>query len=177
LAFRSQSFGLTMPANSSQRRAAKHETLTEKCRAATFIGSARIRLDNLGFRLKPQQHRIEPNDSNVKRLKGNFYLGCYRLNPLNRIKARISKAQLEQAIAASPDVSSVEDLKTRSDGQLPELVFPLTERVDCLYGEDRIEAAKAVFWGEDRWWSIDLYLKGGTNHPSPNIRRADTSYR
>jgi len=77
------------------------------------------------------------------------------LDPSNHIQAVIPASILQDAIQASRTSSAA--LKSPPGGIPPELIFPSDYAVQCLHGNDRIEAAKQVLFGSKRLWEMDIY--------------------
>ena len=122
-----------------------------------FYGTARIDLKYLYF---DEEQGIDMN--NVARLKRIFNQeGCLRLQPSHRIPATINTNVLERAIRQ--DGSKREDLLHPRD-RIPNLKLSNRDRVDCLHGRHRIEAARQFLPLEDEWWVIDLYSVGRTRY-------------
>jgi hypothetical protein len=148
----------------NQLFAESQESQRQKSRFDNLLGTARIRLDNLSFDYKP-------DDENVQLLRKKFKdPGCLRLDPNNHIPAIIPKAILQHAIQASRTSSTA--LKSPPNGYPAELIFPSDYAVRCLHGCDRIEAAKGLLFGSDRWWTVDIYSEGSVS-VSPNLISQD----
>lgn len=65
----------------------------------------------------------------------------------------------EQALLAAIRFSGITagQLTEYSPGGYPELVFPAGYQLECLHGQDRIQAAKEL---RLEWWAVDLYIAG-----------------
>lgn len=106
------------------------------------LGVYRIRLDNIEHPRIPQNRF-----PNVSRLKKTFLVQkCLRHNPQNYITATISHDIFAHR-------SSV---KQASDG-VNELLLRAEDKVYCMHGSCRIQAAKTVLRDGDRWWTVTLY--------------------
>jgi hypothetical protein len=140
--------------------AESQENDRERSRAANVQGVARIRLDNLSFKCKP-------DNENVQNLRNKFKdAGCLRRDQANCIPAIIPAAILQHAIQASQTSSAA--LKSPPDGGPPELIFPSDYSVQCLHGCDRIDAAKGLLSGPNRWWTVEIYLESSLL-PRPSL--------
>jgi hypothetical protein len=42
----------------------------------------------------------------------------------------------------------------------PRLTFPKGFQLEYIHGRHRIEAGREILSGNDRWWTVDLYLSG-----------------
>ncbi len=121
----------------------------------SFLGTARVRLDNLSF--DPRFGYDEPVHDRVSRIFAKQ--GCLRLEPDSHVKALISKEQLREALRSS---NCTEDQLRQPPNTVPvELVFPLDFELPCFCGQHRIVAAKEVLSPRNRWWCVDLFAQGG----------------
>ena len=135
-----------------QDLAAKLESRLAKDRASNFRGTALIKFEHLEFRHKP-------NKAKTKRLINILRTECcFKLEPLNRIKALINDEDLSNAINASG--TTQQELFENPEGIPPSLTFLEDSRVFCLKGASRIEAARQVLCPQDQEWAIDLFLTG-----------------
>jgi hypothetical protein len=118
------------------------------------LGTARIEVDALCF---PDSDG--PNIENVKRLNKLFRLQR-DLDPgelQNRIPAVIDENDLREALSAS----GLSEESLLSNGRdYPTLHFCRGFRLNCLRGEDRVEAVKQVFRSSDIRWAVDLFAAG-----------------
>jgi hypothetical protein len=117
----------------------------EKSRA--FIGSVKIPLDKLRNEELPDNPR-QLDEKNVTRLLGIFQSpkgGCQRRDSDNHVPVLIPRS----ALPSRP-------LGVDNDFQLFNPDHPLT----FLHGRHRIEAARKLFTGNNRWWIADLYSDG-----------------
>lgn len=119
-----------------------------------YIGVVNIRLDDLWF-----PNSEGPDKKNVKRLVKLFQgqRGCSPGDTQNRIPAIIREADLQNALALSN--LSREELLASSDS-FARLNFSSGFRLECLRGEDRVQAAREVLNGEEPRWVVDLYAAG-----------------
>ena len=135
-----------------QNLAAKLESRLGRDRASNFRGTALIKFEYLKFGHKP-------NKAKTKRLINVLREErCFKLEPLNRIKALINDEELDNAITASG--TTQQELFENSEGIPPSLTFLEDSRVLYLKGASRIEAAKQVLYPQDQEWAIDLFLPG-----------------
>lgn len=126
----------------SQVSATAYDRLICSLQDRAKLGIYRIRLDNIEHPQIPQ-NRLP----NVSRLKKTFLIQkCLRHSPQNYITATIPQNVFEHR-------SSV---KQASDG-VNELLLRTEDKVYCLHGSCRIQAAKAVLRDGDRWWTVTLY--------------------
>ena len=133
------------------------ETKIEAEKSSKFWGRARIPLEYLYF---PVHDPRDLDRSNVNRLKGTFLReGIKRQRHENHIPATISKEDLQLVIQNSG--ISPETLHNAHD-KLPLLAFSSNQRVQCLHGKHRIEAARDSprLCKNDRWWTVTLYSEG-----------------
>ena len=123
-----------------------------------FRGTAKIKLQHLRF---VHVHDQKRDDSKlIEELEGKFKeRGCRRLEPKNHIPAIIDQTTLDDAIRISNGVNAKTLLENPKKGP-PELKFDANFSIECLDGRLRAEAGKTVLSQEDRWWAVDLYLKG-----------------
>jgi hypothetical protein len=125
-------------------------------RQIKYKGTARIRLEVLHFQWNEPR---ELNQKNLERLKKCFQTeGCHRLEWENHIPAIIDESQLDDAMVAS-DISAERLLSNLSD-DYPELKFPAGYQLECLHGRHRVQAGRETLPPRDKWWTVDLYLKG-----------------
>lgn len=125
-------------------------------RGKYYRGTARVGFEHLNFgNLCPRGR----DEKIVEYLKDKFSHACLRLKPRNRIPAVIEAHTLDVAIESSPEVTQ-NSLLDNPKGLPPELKLPLDCHIEFLHGRKRLEAAKEVLPRKDRWWTIDLYLKG-----------------
>jgi Protein of unknown function (DUF3723) len=129
--------------------AESQESDRQKSRVENFQGTARIRLDNLSFGREPDRNSVQILQKKFKKS------GCLRLDPDNHIEAVIPESILQHAIQASR--TSAAALKSPPDGYPPELIFPSDYAVQGLDGCARIEVAKKMLSGSNRWWTVDIY--------------------
>ena len=96
--------------------------------------------------------------ANIERLKAIFRKECLRLDASNHVPAVIE----EQAFLAAIRFAGISagQQTEYSSGGYPELVFPAGYQLECLHGQDRIQAAKEL---RLEWWAVDLYLAGMTD--------------
>ena len=127
-----------------------------------YKGTARIGLKWLHFQ-RNQPGALEAK--NVERLKSIFRKDCRRFDAHNHIPAVIEQQALDAAIERSG--ISGRQLSGAAPGEYPELVFPADCHVECLHGQDRIQAAKELRLG---WWTVDLYLAGVVPFPWTTAR-------
>lgn len=126
----------------SQVSANAYDCLLSILRQRAFLGTYRIRLDNIDLPPIPE-NRLH----NISRLKRIFLAQkCLRYDPRNYIQATLSQRVFEQRNTSTD----------ASDG-LRELLLAADDNVHCLHGSCRISAAKSVLRGRDRWWTVELY--------------------
>ena len=98
----------------------------------------------------------------MKRLIRIFALkGCRRLKLEHYMLALISQTELNEALKLS--CKTLDDL--RSNGFPLKLDFRPLQRLKCLNGRYRLQAAKKLFKGSkgfkgEDWWVVDLYSNG-----------------
>ena len=93
------------------------------------------------------------------RLKKCFQTeGCHRLEWENHIPAIIEESQLDDAIVASN--ISPNRLQSNLGDDYPELKFPAGYQLECLHGRHYVQAGRETLPLRDKWWTVDLYLKG-----------------
>ncbi len=117
-----------------------------------FKGTARISLGCLHFSQDPPRDR---DTRNIERLQAIFRKDCRRLDVHHHIPAVIEQQALDAALLRSG--VSARQLSGLASAEYPELVFPAGYQLECLHGQDRIQAAKELRLG---WWTVDLYLEG-----------------
>ncbi len=124
------------------------ESRVEADKHIKYKGTARVRLKSLCFRPNGPHER---DRENIERLKSIFREECLRLDASNHVPAVIE----EQALLAAIRLSGITagQLTEYSPGGYPELVFPAGYQLECLHGQDRIQAAKELRLG---WWAVDL---------------------
>ncbi|KGQ02690.1 hypothetical protein BBAD15_g12095 [Beauveria bassiana D1-5] len=120
-------------------------------KSSKYIGAVNIRLDNLCF-----PYSRGPDKKNVKRLIKLFQgqRGCNPGETQNRIPAIISEAELQNALAISNLTRG--DLVARGDS-FSRLDMPSAFQLECLRGEDRVQAAREVLNSPEPRWVVDLY--------------------
>ncbi|PYI23225.1 hypothetical protein BO99DRAFT_324466 [Aspergillus violaceofuscus CBS 115571] len=121
--------------------------------AQYFCGYALINLIHLKFDSPLFGVRVF-DPYNVKRLASIFKLdACVRTEPANFITAVIDEDVFLEAI----NQSKITIEQMRNKNQPPFLGLGDGQKVQCLYGRHRIEAAKECLVFGDRWWSVALY--------------------
>ena len=126
----------------SQASATAYDRLLCSLQDRATLGIYRIRLDNIELPTIPQ-NRLR----NITRLKKVFLVQrCFRHNPQNYITATIQQDVFEHR-------SSI----VQSSDRVNELLLRAEDSVYCLHGSCRIQAAKSVLRGQDRWWMVALY--------------------
>ena len=129
----------------------------------SFLGIARIPLDALDFNHELQKvHRVL-SDRAVARLENIFEKeGCLRLQDENHISAVVDEDELVWALAVT-GLERGNLPRHPSGGDIPELGLM---HVRCLHGLHRVNAAKRVLDGVDRWWTVRLYSSRGRLMPA-----------
>ncbi|KAI9765977.1 MAG: hypothetical protein M1840_006984 [Geoglossum simile] len=95
----------------------------------------------------------------MESLKKNFRTqGILRLEPKHHILAVIDEQDLDRAVKSSGTTHQA--LLKSPQKKPPELIFPSDYRLKCLYGQYRIQAARETLPPQDKWWTVDIYLKG-----------------
>lgn len=126
------------------------ELATEK--STQYRGSASIKLEVLHF-----EH--EQDLKNARKLELLFRKTGYdHLDVQNHVPAIIDKQTLETAVRDSG--LTAEMLRVNPGGSYPKLDFPPGLRLECLHGQDRVQAAARLLPKKDRRWIVDLYLAG-----------------
>ena len=125
----------------------------EKQRA--YLGAIKYPLQYL----EVEDDSVNPRQTdpkNIKRLLSIFKLeGCCRLEPRNRVPVLISVAQYERLIERLPERGS-----TLKNCTIEPPESTLAEKLVCLHGKHRLEAARRYLGSGQRWWIIDLYRDG-----------------
>ena len=147
-----------------QRKAAQQDESIHYERNKQYLGTARIDLSCLepviANDIRAKQFYYE--DLKVKRLIRIFALkGCRRLKLEHYMLALISQTELNEALKLS--CKTLDDL--RSNGFPLKLDFRPLQRLKCLNGRYRLQAAKKLFKGSkgfkgEDWWVVDLYSNG-----------------
>jgi len=138
-----------------QAKAQREDLRLDAERRLQYKGTACIGLEFLNFQ------QCEPDRENVEYLKGCFRKeGCHQVEARNHIPALIDQQSLDDALQAAE--ISASQLRYPSDGY-PELGFPDGYQLECLHGKDRIQAAREFLSPRNKWWAVDLYLKGMIN--------------
>ncbi|KAK5246706.1 hypothetical protein LTS13_006409 [Exophiala xenobiotica] len=141
----------------SQISATAYERRLRSFQERAACGVYRIRLDNIELPQIPH-NRLQ----NVTRLKKIFLIQkCLRYHRKNYIAATIS-----------PDVLHHRSSTVQASDGLNELLLRAEDGVRCLHGSCRIEAAKSVLKGQDRWWTVVLYLEDLDTRASDDIHNA-----
>ena len=119
-----------------------------------FCGSVKVPISKLtAENMMTNPRQLDPK--NVARLRNIFLLeGCHRLDPQNHVPVLIDQATLDQALRKS-DVTRI-SLKSFDEPKL----LSLDREIVYLHGRHRLEAAKDVLKTDDKWWVVDVYLKG-----------------
>ncbi|KAK9444878.1 slyX domain-containing protein [Metarhizium brunneum] len=120
-------------------------------KALKYLGTAQIELDVLAF-----PNSDGPDTKNIERLRKLFRLQRdFKPGELqNRIPAVIDESRLHDALTASG--LSLEALLSTDQGY-PKLNFPPGFQLECLRGEDRVEAIKGLFRSSSPRWVVDLF--------------------
>ncbi|EOA87100.1 uncharacterized protein SETTUDRAFT_31400 [Exserohilum turcica Et28A] len=123
-----------------------------------YRGIARLPLDALGFRHSTvlDKHR-EVSLENVRRLERIYgQVGCLRLQDENVVNAIVEDDHLIAAL--STHGISLDDMRNiRWPQEAPTLRL---EKVYCLSGMHRIEAARRFLDENDKWWTVRLFSYG-----------------
>ncbi|RDH38292.1 hypothetical protein BDQ94DRAFT_156322 [Aspergillus welwitschiae] len=136
-----------------------------------FRGYAKIELQHLIFEDMDVIGSCEVDRKNVERLVEIFKIeGCGHLEPEHRVAAIIDAQILEEA-AASSMVTNEMLLK---EVDPPSLRFRQDIQLLCPYGNHRLLAAKV--YGE-KWWLVELYLKGIPAEVLTQMREESTNSR
>ncbi|OWT42517.1 hypothetical protein VFPPC_18348 [Pochonia chlamydosporia 170] len=120
-------------------------------KALKYLGTAQIELDVLAF-----PNSDGPDVNNIERLRKLFRLQRdFKPGELqNRIPAVIDQSRLHDALTDS--ALSPEALLS-IDQNYPKLDFPPGFQLECLRGEDRVEAVKGLFRSSSQRWVVDLF--------------------
>lgn len=123
-------------------------------KALKYLGTAQIELDVLAF-----PNSDGPDAKNIERLRKLFRLqrGFKPGELQNRIPAVIDESRLHNALTDSG--LSLEALLS-TDQDYPKLSFPPGFQLECLRGEDRVEAIKGLFRSSSPRWVVDLFAAG-----------------
>lgn len=125
-------------------------------RLIQYRGTARVRLESLHFEWNEPR---ELSRKNVERLKEIFRTeNVRRLEPSNHIPAVVDETVLDAAARASEVLA--ENLLSNPDNGPPFLKISPHNRLICLHGRHRIQAAREILPPTDAWWTVDLYLTG-----------------
>ena len=123
-----------------------------------YRGVARVHLDDLEFQQPLGSDPIKSDPRRVEYLKRRFQKeGCDRLPVLRHIPVIIDQQSLDAAMRDSC-VSAQRLLKAASP--YPYLAFPKGFQLRYIHGLHRIEAGREILSGNERWWTVDLYLSG-----------------
>ncbi|EED23183.1 conserved hypothetical protein [Talaromyces stipitatus ATCC 10500] len=132
-------------------------------RSRKYLGTAKIDLDHISFH-PDSSPTIDPK--NIDRLREIFRSeGCRRYEIQNHITGVVSRESLQAALRAAHKAQ--DELITTTPQSIPHLQFSAGQ-VLCLHGQHRVRAGAEVLLGEDRWWTVDLYL----NDISTELRTA-----
>ncbi|CAL8575817.1 hypothetical protein XPA_001720 [Xanthoria parietina] len=117
-----------------------------------YLGSIKYPLSYL----EEESAAVNPRQTdpkNIQRLLNIFRLeGCCRLEPRNRVPVLISEPQYERLINQLPDKGvQLRDCNVEP----PETTW--AEKLVCLHGKHRLEAARHYLGSGQKWWIIDLY--------------------
>lgn len=100
------------------------------------------------------------DQKNVERLCEVFRKdGCNRLDVQHHVTAVVNRRHLKRARREAQ--ITPEELLTNPSDKYPILSFP-SSQVQCLHGQHRLNAAAEVLAPSERWWTVDLYLDGGS---------------
>lgn len=119
-----------------------------------YLGAAQIELDILAF-----PNSDGPDVKNVERLRKLFRLQRdFKPGELqNRIPAIIDESRLHDALT---DSALSLDALLSTDQDCPKLDFPPGFQLECLRGEDRVEAVKGLSRSSSSRWVVDLFAAG-----------------
>jgi hypothetical protein len=119
-----------------------YDRLLRSLQVRSTLGTYRVRLDNIEIPDIPHNRK-----ANVTRLRKVFLTRrCFRHTPQNFVTASIQQDVFEQRSSIVQSSDGVEELLLRAE-----------DSVYCLHGACRIQAAKLVLRGRDRWWTVVLY--------------------
>lgn len=139
-------------------------------KAASYLGFARISLQRLDFfseRSAEEEGEVKKAENATARLLKVFQLeGCLRLEPENYIDALISRFDFECALRAAGLTENEFKEKCRIVEESSENVIELKpeNKVQCLEGLHRIQAAQSYLDNNDKWWVIKLYDRARKCH-------------
>ena len=132
-----------------QTAANQYDATISECRSKYSLGRFSVRLDNIRLPYIPLERQ-----PNVEHLKSTFQSqGCLRTEPRNFISATIESQAWR---VASNRLHGTGPAK----GAPAELLLGIREAIDCTHGKCRIEAAKTILRGSDRWWIAELSVAG-----------------
>lgn len=134
-----------------QRKAASlnDELYTEK--QLRYVGRVKILLSNLRFFTTNDRRKQFANEKAVKKLVQNF-----ASEEENLILALISEDVLNDALQRSN--LTTESLHHASPP--PKLMVETATPLKCLYGRNRLQAARRLLEYGDDWLIVDLYSDG-----------------
>lgn len=122
-------------------------------RRLKFQGTAKINISQISL---PSEYKPD----NVERLRRIFDSeDCDRLSLPNHVVATISREHLMSALSGSEVNANA--LMSQSPDSYVALEFPIGQ-VTCLHGQHRLRAGREFLAPYDRWWTVDLYLDGGS---------------
>lgn len=135
--------------NGVQSAANRYDATISECRSKYSLGRFSVRLDNIRLPYIPLERQ-----PNVEHLKDTFQnQGCLRTEPRNFISATIESQAWHVA-------SNYRHGTAPAKGAPAELLLGIHETIDCTHGKCRIEAAKTILRGLDRWWTVELSVRG-----------------
>lgn len=122
-------------------------------RRLKFQGTAKIKISQISL---PSEYKPD----NVERLRRIFDSeDCDRLSLPNHVVATISRENLMSALSGNQ--VNANSLMSQPSDSYVSLEFPIGQ-VTCLHGQHRLRAGREFLAPYDRWWTVDLYLDGGS---------------
>lgn len=117
-----------------------------------FLGCVRTNLSCLEF----ERDSRDCDPQIIRELGSKFRLvGCLRLQSPHHVPAIIAGGVFRDAVSLAG--SNAGDVLGANPERWPMITIPHGQRVQCIHGQQRIEAAKKFLGPRDQWWIIDVY--------------------
>ncbi|KAH8430169.1 uncharacterized protein LDX57_007839 [Aspergillus melleus] len=141
-----------------QAQVESKEKALEAYRKERFRGSARVRLDCLGF--EKGFSRLMDDGRNTVRLERILELqGCLRINRDYHVPVLVDAADWGRTIK----------MHDSEDELLPELAVPLNMLLRAQGYESIVAAARKMLSGPSRWWVVDVYVEDPGKFPPASL--------
>ena len=94
--------------------------------------------------------------------------GCLRHKEMNHITALIDDRRLSEALHKANINRGILSLTKTNNEEHPMLKFPVDYTLCVIRGRHRIFAGPEILMGNERWWTVRLYIQSKRSECTPN---------